>query len=124
MHPDASDPDGYIPLIAQDALVPGRVHAFVVRHWPIIVVRTADQVHALLNRCSHAAAPLDDARVRRDFLICPLHGAQFDLATGSCRSAGSGYLPIRTFPVRVTDGMIAVRVPDTQPTVDDLPLRP
>jgi 3-phenylpropionate/trans-cinnamate dioxygenase ferredoxin subunit len=124
LHPNASDPDGFIPLIAEDELVSGRVHAFVVRDWPIILVRTADHVHALLNRCSHAAAPLDDARVRRDFLICPLHGAQFDLATGKCRSVGSGYVPIRTFAVRVADGMIAVQVPDTQPKVDDLPIRP
>lgn len=124
MYPDAPDSEGFVPLIAMDGLAPGRVQAFVVHGWPIILVRTGEHVHALLNRCSHAAAPLDEARVRRDFLICPLHGAQFDLATGTCRSTGSGYLPIRTFPIRVEDGMIAVQIPRAQPTVDDLPLRP
>ncbi|NWK98730.1 hypothetical protein DM806_24325 [Sphingobium lactosutens] len=118
------DADGFVPLIQEDALGLDRIRAFTVRDWPIIVVRSAIGVRALLNRCSHAAAPLENGRIRRDTIICPLHGAQFDLSTGACRSTGSGYLPVRTFPVRIGNGIIAVQVPDGPPAVDDLPIRP
>lgn len=114
----------FVPLLAENELGLDRIHAFTVQDWPIILVRSAAGIHALLNRCSHAATPLEGGRVRRNIIICPLHGAQFDLASGTCRSAGSLYPPIRTFPVRTQDGMIEVQVPSTPPTVDDLPLKP
>ena len=40
-------------------------------------------------------------------MICPRHGAQFDLKTGKALSLPA-YLPVRTFPVRVEDGTVKV----------------
>lgn len=52
--------------------------------------------------------------------MCPLHGAQFDLATGTC--VGGAYAALRTFSVRVIDGMIEVELPEDMPGMDDLPV--
>ncbi|HKY82386.1 MAG TPA: Rieske (2Fe-2S) protein [Sphingobium sp.] len=116
-----SDPADFVPLLAEEELAVGQIKPFMVKGWPIIIARSTAGLRALLNRCSHAATALEGGRVRRDFIICPLHGAQFDLATGACLSP-TPYPTIRTFPLTIVDGMIAVQVPDTQPTVDELPL--
>ena len=42
-------------------------------------------------------------------VACPRHGASFDLASGRALSLPA-YLPVRTFPVRVEDGVVVVEV--------------
>ena len=44
-------------------------------------------------------------------VICPRHGSQFDLKTGKPLTLPA-YVPVRTFPVRVEDGMVKVGCPE------------
>ena len=121
MSDPVADAAGFVPLMAEEELAVGQIRAFAVKGWPVILARSAAGLRAMLNRCSHAATALEGGRVRRDFIICPLHGAQFDLSTGACLSP-TPYPKIRTFPLNVQDGMIAVQVPEEQPTVEELPV--
>lgn len=62
--------------------------------------------HALDNRCPHRGGQLGDGAVRGDDIVCPLHGYDFDLATGISR-----YDPgerIHTYPTRVHDGQVQI----------------
>jgi nitrite reductase/ring-hydroxylating ferredoxin subunit len=43
-------------------------------------------------------------------IICPLHGATFDIRDGSATSLPA-IQPIRSFPLRIVDGMIEVAIP-------------
>lgn len=88
--------------------------------WHVLVVRTESGFHALNDRCTHQAALISTGRVRRGAVMCPLHGARFDVASGRC--IGGTYRDLRTFPVRVTDGMIEVAVPDEPPGMEELPV--
>jgi nitrite reductase/ring-hydroxylating ferredoxin subunit len=47
--------------------------------------------------------------MRLGWIACPAHGARFDLATGEALGPPAN-APIRTFAVRVSDGMIEVEV--------------
>lgn len=77
---------------------------------PVLLGRVESGCFAMLNRCSHAGSPLDGGRIRRNRVICPLHGAQFDVSTGSSRAdPPCPALPI--FAVRERDGMIEVSLP-------------
>jgi 3-phenylpropionate/trans-cinnamate dioxygenase ferredoxin subunit len=40
-------------------------------------------------------------------IICPVHGATFDIRDGSC-TGPPARKPIRSFPLRIVDGMIEV----------------
>ena len=88
--------------------------------WHILVVRTADGLFALNDRCTHAASPLHDGRLRRGAILCPLHGARFEVRTGAC--LGADYRPLRMFPLRIVDDVVEVAVPDGVPGMDDLPI--
>ena len=49
----------------------------------VLVCRVGGSLHALDDRCTHAMAPLSAGRLRGDKVLCPLHGAAFDVVTGA-----------------------------------------
>ena len=86
--------------------------------WQVLIARHEDALVAVNNRCTHQAAQLSTGRIRRGAIMCPLHGARFDLADGRC--IGGAYPALRRFDVRVVDGAIEVLVPDRQPGMDEV----
>ena len=94
--------------------------AVILNGWHIIISRIDGEYHAMNDRCTHAASQLSTGRVRRDHIMCPLHGARFELKTGKC--AGGAHRDIRTFPVKIENGAIWVQTPDKSPTMDELPV--
>lgn len=73
----------------------------------ILVCNADGEIFAVENVCSHQTSPLEGGRVRRCMIFCPLHGMPFDLRTGEARGQLTNK-GIRTFPVRITDGMIEI----------------
>ena len=67
-------------------------------------------VHAIENICSHDDAPLDGGELEGRHIVCPRHGARFDVITGAVLRAPAP-VGLETFPVRVTDeGWVEVEV--------------
>jgi 3-phenylpropionate/trans-cinnamate dioxygenase ferredoxin subunit len=75
----------------------------------VCVYNCEGDLHAVEDRCTHDDGPLCqgtwDAEER--IVVCPRHGATFDLRTGRALTLPA-YLPVRTFPVRVADGVVKV----------------
>lgn len=88
--------------------------------WSVLIVRTEDGYNALNDRCTHQAAMLSPGRIRRGAIMCPLHGARFEVATGRC--VGGAYADLRRFDLRTRDGMIEVAVPVTPPGPQERPV--
>lgn len=83
--------------------------AFDVNGTGIVICRFRDEYFAIENRCSHAQSTFDDGRMRGYRIICPLHGATFDIRDGSCTGLPARK-PIRSFPLRVVNGIIEVKL--------------
>ncbi len=107
------------PLLAEAEFPHEGKLAAKVGGWHVLVVKTDDGLFAINDRCTHQASQLSGGRVRRGFVMCPLHGARFDVTNGKC--AGGAYADLRTFEIKVEDGMIMVAVPDTPPGMDEIP---
>ena len=76
------------PISLALAEVPeGKMHALTVDGREILVCRIREGVYALDNICSHAYARLNEGRLRGHRLICPLHGAAFDVRDGRALGA-------------------------------------
>lgn len=88
--------------------------------WRVLIANVGGDYLALNDRCTHAASPLSTGRLRHGAIMCPLHGARFELATGKC--IGSAHRPVRSFPARITDGWIEVCVPDEPPGLSEAPI--
>ena len=98
--------------VAQVADIPqGSCKALEVGGRNIIVAHLEDGFHVVENRCSHAASQLDATRILKGGqLLCPLHGARFDICSGAAKTAPA-FRPIATYKCRVANGMVEAAVP-------------
>jgi len=89
--------------------------------WSVLVLRADDGFHAVNDRCTHQAARLSPGKVRRGAIMCPLHGARFETATGRC--IGGAYADLRRFDLRTTESRIEVSLPDAPPGPHERPVQ-
>jgi 3-phenylpropionate/trans-cinnamate dioxygenase ferredoxin subunit len=82
---------------------------FQVNGVAVVICRFRDEYFALENQCSHAQSTFDEGRLRAYNLICPLHGASFDIRNGTPTGLPAK-LSISSFPIRVTDGIIEISI--------------
>ena len=108
------------PLIAEAEFPTDGKYSAKVAGWHVLVAKTEAGLYAVNDRCTHQAAMLSGGRVRRGAIMCPLHGARFELATGKC--IGATYTNLRRFDVRITDGMVEIEVPVAAPGIDEIPI--
>ncbi len=78
---------------------------------PILIVRSGETVRAYINVCPHQGRPLclpsgktlvSEGR----FLVCPFHGASFDIETGACVGGPAGKAGLKPVPVAVKEGQV------------------
>ncbi len=75
---------------------------------PIIVFNLDGEYFAIEDVCTHDYSSLDDGELDGDEIICPRHGARFNVRTGEALTAPA-YEAIATFPVRVRNGSVQVK---------------
>lgn len=76
----------------------------------VVIFNIAGQYFAIGNVCSHDDGPLGDGDIEENNIVCPRHGAKFDIRTGKVTSMPA-VVDIPAYPVRVVDGMIEIGVP-------------
>jgi nitrite reductase/ring-hydroxylating ferredoxin subunit len=99
----------FVPVMKLGELPQGRMRACVVAGREIVICHTRAGVFALDNICTHAHARLCEGRLRAARLVCPLHGATFDVRDGRVLGAPA-QLPLTTYAVRILAGAIEVAV--------------
>ena len=62
-----------------------------------------DALYAVDNRCPHEGYPLVQGALKDCTLTCRWHNYKFDLRDGACLKGDES---VRTFPVRVADGVV------------------
>jgi nitrite reductase/ring-hydroxylating ferredoxin subunit len=80
---------------------------------PLFLVRKGADVRCFINICPHAgrALSLPDGRVflhKGEHILCPVHGATFDVLTGKCTGGPAGD-PLESVPVEIRNGDVWVR---------------
>ena len=91
-------------------LPPGSRRIVDVDDVQIAVFNLGGNFYAIEDICTHDYAPLANAKVEGDEIICPRHGARFCIRTGAV-TAPPAYEPVATFPVRINEGLVQVRDP-------------
>jgi 3-phenylpropionate/trans-cinnamate dioxygenase ferredoxin component len=87
------------------ALRDGQTRSFPdVGEHGVVVCRIAGELHCVEDNCSHRDAKLSEGRLRGTLLTCPLHGAQFDVRTGSHQGPPAS-VPILCYAVSESDGV-------------------
>jgi 3-phenylpropionate/trans-cinnamate dioxygenase ferredoxin component len=77
---------------------------------PIVIFNIAGQLFAIGDVCTHDDGPLGDGVIEGHNVVCPRHGAEFDVRTGKAM-AMPAVIDIPAYPVQVRDGNIFVGIP-------------
>jgi 3-phenylpropionate/trans-cinnamate dioxygenase ferredoxin component len=101
--------NGFVRVCALSELeedVPHRVEPGGV---PVSLVRTAGEVFAIHDVCSHANVSLSEGEVEDCQIECWLHGSTFDLRTGK-PSGLPATRPVPVYPVKIVGDDVLVSV--------------
>lgn len=97
---------------------PGAKGPFKVGGKTVFVVRSAGKVYAYEDSCPHAFVPLEMEPDRfldltGTYLLCTMHGAHFDIATGACVAGPCKGRRLTAYPIGIHNGkVIAAPSPD------------
>jgi 3-phenylpropionate/trans-cinnamate dioxygenase ferredoxin subunit len=101
---------GFVRVCSLSDLAEDTAVAVEIGGTPVCVVKSAGEICALLDECSHAEVALSDGEIEAGTVECWLHGSRFDLRTGK-PSGPPATEPVPTFRVRVDgdDVLVAVK---------------
>lgn len=98
-----------VDVAALAELPEGKMKGVDVGQERVLLARVGGQVHAVGGFCTHQIAHLEDGTLDGDRcqVVCPRHGAAFDLKSGEPLSPPAD-MPLEVYAVEVTDGRILV----------------
>lgn len=97
--------------IAPESELPNGERLYVeIEGLPIVIFNIAGQLFAIGDVCSHDNGPLGDGLLDGNLIVCPRHGAEFDIRTGKAVTLPA-VVDIPAYPVRVADGKIEIGIP-------------
>lgn len=101
--------ESFHPVARVSEIPRKQCRSFNVAGSDVVVAHTPEGFFALADLCTHAEARLSQGRVKRCRIICPLHGAAFDLRDGRVVK-GPASVPVQSYPVRIVGDMLEVSV--------------
>lgn len=99
----------WTPAASLEELPDGSPHAVRLGTKALVLLRRGDSVHAFDALCPHKFAPLSEGHLEGDCLACPVHDAHFHM-DGTPRDGDSWAGTLRTYPVRIEGGNVAVKI--------------
>jgi 3-phenylpropionate/trans-cinnamate dioxygenase ferredoxin component len=100
----------FVEIAPIDQLSPGERLFVELGGKSIVLFNLAGNLFAIGDVCSHDNGPVGDGEIEDDQIICPRHGARFDIRTGKAKSLPA-LLDIPSYPVRVEQGMVEIGIP-------------
>ncbi len=85
----------------------GKMKSFEVQHVRVVICHMDDGFYALADECTHDGAPISTGSVRGNDVVCPRHGAKFDVRSGAV-TAPPAIVALDTFEVKVDGNEIYV----------------
>jgi 3-phenylpropionate/trans-cinnamate dioxygenase ferredoxin subunit len=100
----------FIEVASVDDLPPGERLFVDVDGQTIVVFNIAGQFYAIADLCSHDNGPLGDGDLEGLEIICPRHGARFDIRDGKVLALPA-VEDIPAYPVRVNGNALEIGLP-------------
>ncbi len=94
---------------AAKAVTPGTARSFPADGIEVLVCNVDGKYYAIEDVCTHDGAPLDQGRLEGKCIVCPRHGATFDVETGEALTLPA-VIPVMTFDLRVEGDDVVVNV--------------
>jgi len=100
----------FVAVAAESELPNGQRLFITVDDYNLVVFNIAGKYFAIGDLCSHDNGPVGEGELEGYEIVCPRHGAHFDVRNGKVLSLPA-VIDIPAYPVRVVDGQIEVGLP-------------
>ena len=97
----------WIDVAAADEIKPGGYRRVSIDDVDVAVFNIDGAFHAIEDVCTHDYETLTGGEIEGCEIICPRHGARFDITTGAALTPPA-YEDLPTYEVRVVDGRIEI----------------
>jgi len=100
----------YVEIAPASELPNGERLYLEVEGKAIVIFNIADQLFAIGDICTHDDGPLGDGDLEGFNIVCPRHGAEFDVKTGKAVQLPA-VVDIPAYPVQIREGTIYLGMP-------------
>jgi 3-phenylpropionate/trans-cinnamate dioxygenase ferredoxin component len=90
-------------------IAPGTTRRVFVDGTSLLLCNANGSIYAIEDVCTHDGGPLDQGELEGECIVCPRHGATFDVRTGDALTLPA-VMPVMTFPVEIKGDDIYVDV--------------
>jgi 3-phenylpropionate/trans-cinnamate dioxygenase ferredoxin subunit len=103
---------GFVELAKTSEVAPGQVKVYEAQGRRIALCNVDGAFYAIDDICTHDGGSLDQGELDGHQIECPRHGARFDVRSGRALALPA-VMPVRSYPVRVEDGVVKVGLDET-----------
>jgi 3-phenylpropionate/trans-cinnamate dioxygenase ferredoxin component len=100
----------FVQVVEERELPPGERVLVEVDDQPIAVFNVSGKYYAIGDICTHDDGPLGEGELDGHEIICPRHGARFDIRSGKALTMPA-FTDTPWYPTRTTDGWVEVGLP-------------
>ena len=99
----------YIKVASEHEVAEGQAKVFEVNDSRVLLCKVGGQCYAIADVCTHDGGPLGEGDLDGHEIICPRHGARFDVRTGAVL-AFPAIMPVESYPLKVEGGNVLVQM--------------
>ncbi len=99
----------FYPVCSTEELPPGERLFMTIGEVSIVVFNIEGAYYAIADVCTHDEGELGDGEVEGFEIVCPRHGARFDIRTGEALSLPA-IKDVVSYPIRVEEGKVEIGV--------------
>jgi 3-phenylpropionate/trans-cinnamate dioxygenase ferredoxin subunit len=96
-------------VASRSEIPPGTTKRVVVDGVEVLLCNVDGDFYAVEDVCTHDGGPLDQGELEGCRIMCPRHGALFDVTTGQALTLPA-VIPLPTYPVTVDGDEVSVDV--------------
>ena len=89
----------------------GQIKEIEIGDRKIVLVKHGDKFFALDGLCTHKSGPLAKGLVKDGKIVCPWHGAEFDLTSGEV-AKGPAEKPLKTYRIEQREDELTLHLED------------
>ena len=99
----------YYPVCSVEDLPNGERLFIELGDEPVVIFNIAGDFYAIADVCTHDDGPLGEGEIEDHEIVCPRHGARFDVRTGEVLALPA-VKGVPSYPIRVKDEMVEIGV--------------
>jgi len=99
----------YLDVCAIDDLPLGERLFIQLGDVPVVIMNVDGEYFAIEDVCTHDDGPLGEGEIEDNEIICPRHGARFNLRTGAVITLPA-VMGVKTYPIKIEGDRILIVV--------------